>query len=344
MELTRYTDSTPTRENLLNPLWNFTDYDSFQNEPLLYLDDTYSYFGKHSLKASSTNFDDPDNPITFQLIGDYIFTAPKSGYYFFSFFLKTKQEFSYEEMTLNVYSRVNDLIQETYTCIPITLLDYDSNGWNRFAFQFNMTEGQTFYPDFQFVGYPGADQDVSIWLDGFNIQFVGIGSYAASFYLPSKESASGWANYKDLVHTLSTPLIINEGLTSVLTNNGGIVINNNLPTGITRLYNAIDNKFIPSIQGDYYIITVHLKAENSELNGLFDLGIDVGGSAGIVLNQTLSFNKGADTEQDFIITIPFYADSAFTANGGIPKIKSIKGNTSIYDIVFEICRVHKSIT
>lgn len=156
-------------------------------------------------------------------------------------------------------------------------------------------------------------------------------------------SQQGWALYTDSLKTIGSPLVINQGTTATLTNNSNTFIDSFLPLGTVSLYNSATNKITPESVGDYYILTVRFKAKNTNVNGYFDFGIDLSGALGVQFMETLTFVKGANTEQNFAIVIPMYSLETFVSNGGIPKITSDVGDTSIYNISYQITRIYKNI-
>jgi hypothetical protein len=70
--------------------------------------------------------------------------------------------------------------------------------------------------------------------------------------------------------------------------------------------------------------------------------VDLGGTVGKQFEETLTFSKGANVEQNFSLSVGCYSLATFVANGGIPKITAITGSTSLYNIRFQISRTHKS--
>lgn len=152
---------------------------------------------------------------------------------------------------------------------------------------------------------------------------------------------TGWAQYNDTVYTLASPFVINSGVTSTLPNNAGSNITTYLPSNVTAFYNQATTKITPQNVGDYYGINIRFKAKSSSTGGVFDIGIDIGGALGVIFKETFLFAKGSNTEQDFNILISGYSLATFVSNGGIPKVTSITGNTSIYSISYQISRTHK---
>ena len=150
-------------------------------------------------------------------------------------------------------------------------------------------------------------------------------------------SKLGWARYVGDQYTVGSPFTIAEGVTSTLPNNAASKIETYLPFGITSFYDG--NKITPAKVGDYYIFTIRFKAKGTNLNSVFDFGIDIGGSLGIIFPETIIFSKGSNTEQNFSIDTPGYSLDTFLSNGGLVKITAVTGNISIYDIEFQITRV-----
>lgn len=151
---------------------------------------------------------------------------------------------------------------------------------------------------------------------------------------------SGYALYQDDLDTLSVPQIIVEGATEVLTNNASI---SELTEGLlSNLWDSLGNKFTPLAVDDFYLWVLRFKAKNTALSGgYFDIGLDVGGILNTILEDTYTFSHGAGIEQSFNCMMVGKVDSTFLSNGGTPKIKSGKGNTTIYNKEFHVLRLHK---
>lgn len=154
---------------------------------------------------------------------------------------------------------------------------------------------------------------------------------------------SGWQVYVDNLHTVGSPQVINAGTTAIVTNNASLVIADQIPLDATEaMWNSTTNKFIPIHLNDYYSWIVRFKAKNSVATGAyFDLGIDIGAPFNTIFTESHPFIKGANTEQSFNIGMFGYSGSVFMANGGLPKLSSIVGNTSIYTKEFHVIRHHK---
>jgi len=151
---------------------------------------------------------------------------------------------------------------------------------------------------------------------------------------------TGWASYADDQYIEASPFTINSGVTSSLPNNSAVTIESFLPPLVSGLYDGA--KITPESGGSYYSFTVRFCAKSSSVSGSFDFSIDIGGTVGQIFNETKVFSKGANAEQAFSIVAPGFIGETFLANGGTIKIKSLVGNTSIYDISLQIARIHKA--
>lgn len=157
------------------------------------------------------------------------------------------------------------------------------------------------------------------------------------------DNATGWAQYSGSTYTSGSPLVINATTTAVLPNNGASSsITSQLPTGVTAFVNTANGKITPQLDGDFYVIDIRFKATSSSVDGVIDVGIDIGGAQGIIRQHTVALRKGIGVEQRVALSFPVFAGSTFVANGGEVKVTSIVGNTSIYDITFVVDRTHKA--
>jgi hypothetical protein len=157
-------------------------------------------------------------------------------------------------------------------------------------------------------------------------------------------SDQGFAIYTDTQYTEASPFVINQGVTSIIPNNAGTVLNTYLPIGVINLYNSTTKKITPQNIGDYYITTIRFNAKNSNASGVFDFFMDLGTVAlAQQFKETKVFAKGANSEQSFSIVAPMFSLNNFVPNGGLPKILSLTGNTSLYNISYQIVRIYKAL-
>ena len=152
---------------------------------------------------------------------------------------------------------------------------------------------------------------------------------------------TGYGVYTGKDLSISSPLIIAEGDTELLTNDGDETNEIHLPVGVTTFYDPLTSKIMPDLNGDSYLINVRLTASSDDSNGLFEIGIDIGG--GITIGEeTKSLRKGIGATQKINMIFDAYAGATFIANGGVIKIKSIRGNTTVYEVTYKITRTHKA--
>ena len=227
-----------------------------------------------------------------------------------------------------------------------------------YTIEFEVTDTSTFQTFFQNINLPSGDFDIIFELDsdvvnfnecyvsGIKLEYDQNQTYIPTIYSPPVslllDNPLGWASYVDTTYVVGAPFAIAEGATSTLPNNSGTVIDDYLPTGVVKFYDQATSKLTPQNVGDFYSFSIRFKAKNSNLAGYFDFGIDIGGSLGIIFKETQLFLKGANTEQSFSITCNGYSLDTFIANGGLIKIHSILGNTTIYDIQYQINRTYKA--
>lgn len=154
---------------------------------------------------------------------------------------------------------------------------------------------------------------------------------------------SGWAVYVDSLHTLASPQTIADGATAIITNNSNLVIDSQIPTDATSpLWNSATGKFIPISENDYYTWIIRFKAKNTAAQGGYiNVGIDIGGTFNTIFVESTLFIRGSGVEQTFNLVMSGYSGATFIANGGVPKLTSFGGVTSVYAKEFHIVRHHK---
>lgn len=157
---------------------------------------------------------------------------------------------------------------------------------------------------------------------------------------------TGWASYNDSQYTVGSPLVVNQGITSTVGNNGNTFTETQLPADLTTLYDPITSKIMPngngSADGDAYLLRITFKAQSSSQSGVATLKININGAIGVISSRVFMFPKGSNTEHDFSTTDLLFTGSTFVANGETIEIESQVDNTSLYNINFLIARVHKA--
>lgn len=158
----------------------------------------------------------------------------------------------------------------------------------------------------------------------------------------SLNSALGWASYADGQYTSGSPLVISQGNTAQITNNAASVIDSQLPTGVTTFYDSATGELVPDTVGDMYMFRIDFKAYSSSQTGYGELSILIDGVTEI-LNFGVTFARGTGlaNAKGFSRTSAVYSLDSFVANRAIISYESIRGTSSIYDIVFIPVRVVK---
>lgn len=107
--------------------------------------------------------------------------------------------------------------------------------------------------------------------------------------------------------------------------------------GLAELWTG--NKITPIASGDSYIIRLDFSAEIANLDGYFDLKLDINGAIGDILVRTQRFPKGANTEHQFSSTNYIFVRDTFFANGGNLQINP-SHTKLIWDKVVTIHRIY----
>lgn len=154
---------------------------------------------------------------------------------------------------------------------------------------------------------------------------------------------SGWAQYGDSQYTSASPLVITQGNTQVIDIDGlGNTVKSQLPVGVLDFYDTGLSKITPVNEGDGYNFSLEFKAQTTSNSGYATVFVDIGGSFVRLFPRAVLFPKGANNTEEFYFTSQFYTLNTFLANGGLIKIESNQGTTSIFDISLQIHKTHNA--
>lgn len=174
--------------------------------------------------------------------------------------------------------------------------------------------------------------------------------YFNSIIIPTGSSGSvdtgtGWAQYADTEYTSANPLVIPVGPAVRLPNNALSTITAHLPDDITAFYDGTTGKILGNNEGDTITLRVSFKCFTDNNNGFAEVTVDIGGTIGSILDLPINFPRGTGSinARPYTSTNLLYTLDTFVQNGGELLIESIRGTTSIYDIVYVIERTHKAI-
>tara|TARA_R110002050_G_scaffold119741_2_gene237583 strand:+ start:1346 stop:1981 length:636 start_codon:yes stop_codon:yes gene_type:complete len=152
----------------------------------------------------------------------------------------------------------------------------------------------------------------------------------------------GWCRYQDTQYTGiddSTKVILSDGVTVTLPNNGGTKTRSN---SSLEFYNTTTQKLIGTNVNDVHIITVGFKASAANANQThLDLTVEDGGVVES-LEMVIPFYKGNDTTQQEHKMLQYYIDSDWLENGATIKIKAHGGTAKVWDIQYFIQRTQNA--
>lgn len=155
--------------------------------------------------------------------------------------------------------------------------------------------------------------------------------------LRANVSSLGWAQYTDTQYTEGSPLVVSQGVTATLPNNAGESITDYLPSDVDGYY---DGSAVRSVKvGETFSVSVRFKVKSSTANGAIAVGLDIGGTQGVIVEDTRRLVRGASTENILQIDFTTFALDTFLANGATVKFTSISGDSSVYDINYVIVRI-----
>jgi hypothetical protein len=101
----------------------------------------------------------------------------------------------------------------------------------------------------------------------------------------------------------------------------------------------VGNKITPIAEGDGYVLRIDFVGSISNVDGHFDLKIDIDGLIGVILSSSEVFPKGANIAQDFSRTYVIYIRDTFKLNGG--NIIIVPSHTmNIWNKTIVLNRIH----
>jgi len=153
---------------------------------------------------------------------------------------------------------------------------------------------------------------------------------------------TGWGNYENSSYTSASPLALTASTRTKLTIDAlGAGTNETYLPEAGSLWDNVNNKITPYTEGDMYDIRLRFKALPGVSDGYITGEVDIGGSEGVILEQTQRFLKGA-VEQSMLFVATIFTLNTFIANGGSIYLES-SINVDIYDIGLLINRTHKAV-
>ncbi len=222
----------------------------------------------------------------------------------------------------------------------------------------------------QLVGQPAASAkssvaDLQVWIDDFTTattpfyvtvtispsgsatqqEITGTFTHRKTVSVPTVTTvsgATGWASYKDNQYTEQNPFRLLAGVETVLPNNAGIVLEDQLPVGVPRFYDAATQKLIADRSGDGMNYQFVMLARPTVANAKIDFGVDIGGSFGKIFNSnyTVAVDAGV-VDKVYIPVAGGYAGDTFFQNGGQVKVTASQ-DVDVWGMTYIPSRYHQA--
>lgn len=156
----------------------------------------------------------------------------------------------------------------------------------------------------------------------------------------NRKQSDGWWNITDQTYTDSNPLVLEQGVREKLVINSDNVTNgfgaNNL--NADSIWDPITSSFKPIALGDSYIFRLTGTGSPLVNNSNLKIELDIGGSQGVIWEETISLSRGADIGVKFVTTNSIFSLSTFIANGGDFYV-TCDGIAEIYDLSLFIQKI-----
>ena len=152
--------------------------------------------------------------------------------------------------------------------------------------------------------------------------------------LPPKKQ--GWGTYKDSRYTDISPMNIAITTEQVLPNNATVKLEN-LPTGTTKFYDSVLQKYLLTDSKGYYNVRVRFKVIASASTGTINLSMSKATTdTPFSEDKTL---RGDSKIQEVIFNAMIYGDTALSSNGLTIRLKTFEREISIYNIEVTVAKI-----
>jgi hypothetical protein len=277
---------------------------------------------------------------TFNIGSALSFTAQSDGNYIISFRLFVPTDYSRDLVSGKLATFINSAGSDFDFATTDSGFEYGK--WITFTQIIPLESGDEFEAE---IKIQTDTLGTRAYLGGFKAELDDRGLGLPSRYTEpyNDERITGWQQITDSTYTVGSPLSILEGVTGKILTGTVTEINTQLPTGVTTFWNGTTDKLVAVNNGDAFTLSLRFKAKMDVLSGYFDVGINIWGSLNVISQETLTFTRGANTEQRFDIDLSYFTGTTFIANGGDIEVTPINGDIEIYDIVLVIIRTHKGV-
>lgn len=125
----------------------------------------------------------------------------------------------------------------------------------------------------------------------------------------------GWEFVLDGTYTSGSPRTILASARTQVTIDG--VAETSRHPATAQFWNTTTNKLLPDALNNFGMVRLHVTAQSTLAStNRFEVELDVGGTTGVIYQQTAVFAKGAGNPQNFNFVIPLFSGPDFQANGG----------------------------
>lgn len=168
-----------------------------------------------------------------------------------------------------------------------------------------------------------------------NALYMGHNGRNVIVYPQGSITSLGWARYDDSQYTSSNKLLLSDGVTVNLPNNGANVFRSH---SSIDFYNNSTGKVLADYANDTYMMTIvfrysALNANQTHLDLKFEGG---NGTPYDRIVGEATFPKGNDVEHNYHQIFQYYSDSDFITNGSYWQITAVGGTAKIWDIIYFI--------
>lgn len=159
---------------------------------------------------------------------------------------------------------------------------------------------------------------------------------------------TGFCVYNGNDYTEGSPLVVPNGVTLPLANNGeASQILSQCPKG-GPLYDPATNRITPNASGDALTMRVSFKAFTTSNNGGFSVAWDIsaaGDGSILIASKPVRMLRGTGAGNTAIYTVDInlFALDTFLQNGGTVLIIGEDGTTSIYEVSYLLTKTHSAV-
>lgn len=133
---------------------------------------------------------------------------------------------------------------------------------------------------------------------------------------------TGWADYQDTAYSEASPQSLTANTNNVLEINGAVAQNQEVPVGVSSLWDSVENKILPVNAGSSLLVTLEFEIARAsgtgrwEFESFFDIGLVDGESNPVKLYpRSIAVDNGSDFKTQTFSTGMYCLDT-FVANGG----------------------------